>query len=130
MSEVRKEPCQSCPYRKDVPSGIWSEYEYDKLVDFDLPTGDQPMATFACHATPGHYCHGWAVVHSNRGPEYELLGLRVFAPGAEIPEAAVPLFESGQEAADHGKRDIDNPSPEARAFVERLVGKYDRLQWG
>ena len=128
--QIRKEPCSSCPYRKDVPSGVWAENEYEKLVDFDLPTGDQPIATFGCHATPEHYCHGWAVVHSNRGSEYELLALRIFAPDVEIPEAAVPLFESGEEAANHGKRDIDHPSIEAQRIADRLMGKYERLQWG
>jgi hypothetical protein len=29
-------PCESCPYRKDVPSGVWSEGEYRKLPQYDL----------------------------------------------------------------------------------------------
>lgn len=27
----RKTPCASCPYRKDVPSGVWEASEYEKL---------------------------------------------------------------------------------------------------
>jgi hypothetical protein len=129
-SSIRKEPCSSCPYRRDVPSGVWARHEYEKLIEFDAPTGDQPFATFACHATPDHTCHGWAVVHSNRGPEYELLGLRVWPPVGEIPEAAVPLFESGTEAAEHGMADIETPSTEAIQTVDKLTRKFDRLKPG
>lgn len=127
MSTVRSQPCSACPYRIDVPSGVWSANEYDKLVEYDAPTGDQPMATFACHATPEHYCHGWAVVHTSRDNEFDLFALRLRGV-RDIPQAAVPLFESGAEAAEHGKRDIDNPSEEACEVVQRLAGKYDRLR--
>ena len=83
--------------------------EYEKLRDYDEPTGYQPFAVFACHATPEHLCHGWAVVHSNRGHEYDLLALRLHG-NPSIPEAAVPLFDSGNEAADHGQADNEAPS--------------------
>jgi hypothetical protein len=127
QDEVRKEPCSSCPYRKDVPSGVWAAHEYDKLVEYDKPTAEQPPVPFGCHATPEYYCYGWAVVHSNRGHDRELFALRVYAPGVEIPEPAVPLFSSGAEAAEHGKADIEEPSVEAKAVARRLVRKYDRL---
>ena len=126
--QVRKEPCSTCPYRKDVPSGVWAEHEYEKLRDYDEPTYNQPMGTFGCHATPDHYCHGWAVVHTSRGNEYDLLALRVWGNGVEIPPAAVPLFASGNEAADHGERDLEAPSEQAMNTVDRLVRKYPRLQ--
>lgn len=129
---IRKEPCSSCPYRQDVPSGVWAEETYDKLVPYDAPTGDQPGGAFACHSTPDHECHGWAVTHSNRGHAYELLALRIMeADGEEvrIPEPGVPMFSSGTEAAEHGKRDIEHPSEEALAMVEKLTGKYDRLRF-
>jgi len=86
------------------------------------------MATFACHATPQAYCHGWAVVHMNRGHERELLALRAWPPEGEIPEPVVPLFASGNEAADHGERDIENPSGEALRVMTRLIAKHPRLQ--
>ena len=38
-----KNPCGSCPYRKDVPSGVWAVSEYLKLVEYDRPTGEQPV---------------------------------------------------------------------------------------
>lgn len=121
-------PCSSCPYRRDVPSGVWAAVEYEKLLDFDLPTGEQPAATFACHVTPEATCHGWAVVHSSRGVEYALLGLRIWPPSTPIPEPGVPLFASGTEAAWHGASGIADPDEDAAATVERLTRKYPRLR--
>lgn len=127
--EVRSMPCSSCPYRRDVPSGVWAFEEYEKLRDYDAPTGSQPFAEFGCHATPTALCHGWAVVHSNRGREFELLALRLhgYPP---IPPPGVPLFGSGEEAADHGQRDIERPTEEATTTVDRLLRKYERLRDG
>jgi hypothetical protein len=34
-------PCASCPYRKDVPSGIWAAHEYTKLLAYDGDILDQ-----------------------------------------------------------------------------------------
>lgn len=126
MTEVRSQPCSACPYRRDVPSGVWAAHEYDKLRDYDNPTADQPFGVFACHATPDHLCHGWAVCHSNRGHEFDLLSLRMTGSPA-ITEPAVPLFGSGNEAADHGQQDIEAPSGDAVRTVARLLRKHDRL---
>lgn len=128
---VRQQPCAACHYRRDVPSGLWMHDEYEKLRRYDEPTSEQPMATFQCHATPEFYCHGWAVVHSNRGREFELLALRfalMRGPVGRVPEPAVPLFESGNAAADFGARDIARPSRAARAMQRKLLGRYPRLQ--
>jgi len=127
---VRTQPCEACPYRCDVPSGVWATEEYDKLRAYDLPTGEQPVATFQCHATPDFYCHGWAVVHSNRGRAFELLALRLAllnGPVGMVPPI-VPLFASGNEAADHGQRDIAKPKPRARKTMKKLVQRYPRLR--
>lgn len=126
MSEVRKKPCASCPYRTDVLSGIWSYETYELLRPYDNPTAEQPWEAFGCHATPEKLCHGWAVVHTNRGHEFDLLSLR-FLGGVEIPPAKIPLFASGSEAADHGQRDIENPSPRAKAAAKQLR-RYKRLR--
>jgi hypothetical protein len=133
--DVRKESCQVCPYRRDVPSGVWAAVEYEKLAEYDRETAQQPPSFFGCHATPEHICHGWAVVHGRQGPGHELLGLRLLAAigewdmSNEIPPEGTPLFSSGGEACEHGKRDIENPSPEALRAVRRLADKYERLQW-
>jgi hypothetical protein len=127
MTEVRREPCSACPYRRDVASGIWAHEEYEKLRDYDAPTGYQPMGAFACHATPDHFCHGWAVVHTSRGSEHDLLALRLHGD-PEIPAPAVPLFGSGNEAADHGQADVEAPSPAAVETAAKLLRKHPRLR--
>lgn len=132
MNKVRAMPCMACPYRRDVPSGIWARHEYDKLREYDRITPAQPFGKFACHASPEALCHGWAVVHMSRGHEYELVALRIRGIGeapAVIPQVVVPLFDSGNEAADHGVRDIDNPSERAREFTRDLMAKHPRLDF-
>ena len=42
-------PCDSCPYRQDVPSGIWAASEYAKLPAYDAPTCAQSARLFLCH---------------------------------------------------------------------------------
>ena len=131
MSEIRSNPCSACPYRTDVPSGVWSATEYEKLRAYDRVTFEQPFEAFACHATPEHICSGWAVVHSTRGGEYELLGLRILGIGAhEVPPTKIELFASGNEAADWGEQDIEDPSEEAMDVVAKLMSKYERLRDG
>ena len=125
---VRKGPCGSCPYRRDVPSGVWSFNEYEKLRGYDEITPYQPHGLFMCHATPEALCHGWAVVHTTRGHEFDLLALRVHRWEGEVPEPAVPLFGSGNEAADHGQADIEHPGPKAVETIAKLQRKYERLR--
>lgn len=127
MKGIMPTPCVACPYKKDVPSGVWAEEEYDKLPLYDAETPAQPFEPFACHAAPDHYCHGWAVCHSNRGRPFELISLRL-AGVTDIPDAGVPLFSSGQEASDHGKRNIERPGEDARLTQERLLKRHARLK--
>lgn len=122
MAEIRKVPCEACPYRRDVPSGVWASEEYEKLRRYEGETFDQPAATFGCHATPSKLCHGWAVVSGE-----ESLSLRI-AGCPEIPPPKVPLFESHTAAADHGQRELQEPSLGARTVIDRLVRKHDRLE--
>jgi hypothetical protein len=129
VSSIRSESCSSCPYRRDVPSGVWAAHTYDLLPPYDEPTAKQPMKLFMCHATTDHVCHGWAVCGMKQDHEHELLALRAWPVEGDVPEERIPLFDSHTEAAEHGKRDIEDPSEEAIATVDRLLGKYERLQY-
>lgn len=134
MITMRRRPCPTCPYRRDSPSGIWSEDEYDKLPPYDLDTTGQMEAgahgAFYCHSTPDVLCAGWVGCHDMRNN----LGLRLAAsftrrridPQVYDYQCPVPLFASGAEAAEHGKRDLDNPSPRARRMVLSVVRKIAR----
>ncbi|WP_438453364.1 DUF6283 family protein [Streptomyces asiaticus] len=127
-------PCNSCPYRRDAPSGIWAQEEYDKLRRYDAPTPDQPQALFQCHQADGdsdarRICAGWAGCHGGH-----LLALRIAVLEGRIEASTyraaseyvspVPLFASGREAAAHGQAGIDHPSDEA----DRLIAKISRVR--
>lgn len=125
-------PCGSCPYRRDVPSGVWSEDEYEKLPPYDGETWEQPPGAFFCHQQDGRLCAGWVAVHDMA----ESFGLRMAVLAGLVPahevdaildyETDVPLFASGAEAAEHGLADLHRPSPKARKTIEKLEGKVGR----
>lgn len=127
----RKKPCSSCPYRRDVPSGVWHESEYDKLPPYDAEMADQPPAPFFCHQSDGRLCAGWVGCHDMD----ESLGLRIAASVGIISEedyeavldyeCSVPLFESGAAAAAHGKSEIKSPGEKARRTIDKLSKKLD-----
>lgn len=118
-------PCGSCPYRRDVPSGIWAEHEYDKLPGYDGPTWAQHPGLFMCHQRDGHLCGGWLACHDPR----ELLALRF--PGlvhASVYnyKTDVPVFRSGAEARAHGIKAIRRPGRKARKMVAGIVRKRSK----
>lgn len=127
----RTAPCETCPYRRDVPSGIWSAQEYQKLPEYDRPTSWQPPRVFHCHTSPDFVCTGWAQVHGrNPARGYELLSLRIAACFGrvleKIPRPAVPLFESGRAAAKHGMKCLNRPSRKAREAVAKILAARAR----
>lgn len=135
MSTTRKpakNPCGSCPYRRDVPSGVWEREEYAKLPSFDRPTFEQPPSVFLCHQQDGRVCSGWAGCHDMT----ESLGVRMgvvtgFLTAEEAEaivdhEAGVPLFDSGAEAAAHGMADMDAPGERARRVIDKLEDRAGR----
>jgi hypothetical protein len=123
-----KAPCKSCPYRTDVPSGIWAPEEYDKLPTYDGEIIDQlmggAMGLFFCHQKDGHLCAGWIATHGADN----LLALRMNAVDASVwtYTTTVPVFSSGQDVCDHGKRDISAPGDAANRAISRLVRKANR----
>jgi hypothetical protein len=115
---------------------VWSEAEYAKLPEYDRPTAYQPTMVFQCHQNDrddpqARICGGWAGTHK------DLLAVRIgVAIGVLDEETAVavmdyespvPLFESGQDAYEHGVMDIDDPSQEACALVEEIARKRGLL---
>lgn len=128
-------PCASCPYRQDVPPGVWSEEDYRKLEAYDRPTWDQPPGLFLCHQNGSgdecrRVCAGWCGTHGDG-----LLGLRLAAARPESEMAAgdveaalrykapVPLFATGAEACAHGLSGIDDPTPAAVAMAAKIVAR-------
>lgn len=108
-------PCGSCPYRCDVPPGVWSNSEYAKLPPYDEDTPYQPPHLFMCHQRSGDLCGGWLQAHD---PAHLLaLRLRPVDPSAYGYTSDVPCFASGTEAALHG---MQAQTEEARDMVRKL----------
>lgn len=127
-----KNPCGSCPYRRDVPSGIWSEEEYDKLPNYDLPTGDQPPNVFLCHQQNGRMCAGWTACHDMEENMGVRLAVSLDQMSVETLEAArdyttnVPLFSTGAEAKAHGMANVEAPTRETRKAIAKLDARQKR----
>lgn len=128
-----KAPCKSCPYRKDVPSGVWSAIEYNKLPEYDGSILDQVMTPnhraggiFMCHQNDVSICAGWVGTHGAGN----LLALRVtrnlIDPSVWSYESPVPLFASGAQAAEHGKKSIRRPSERSKRMVKTLLAQRER----
>jgi len=122
----RKTPCASCPFRKNVASGVWDESEYAKLPDYDGETHEQKsMATFFCHHGDGQVCSGWL---GHRDP-IDMLAVRIgisigkLDPSVAEYQTSVPLFESGAAAAEHGRKEIEAPGPKAADTIRKVVKK-------
>jgi hypothetical protein len=130
--QVAAAPCKSCPYRRDVPSGVWAREEYDKLPRYDGEIFEQAMqgasALFHCHQRDGRLCAGWVATHGADN----LLAMRLNASRVEPSvweyRSPCPVFASGREAADHGKRSIRHPGADARRVIARLEAKAERRE--
>lgn len=120
-----KRPCGSCPYRKDVPAGVWSKEEYEKLPPYDGETFEQPPKMFLCHRQDGHTCAGWVATHDME----QNLGFRLSCSQGEATEewvdafldytTDVPVWESGRAAAEHGLSDM-SIGPHNQKVIERV----------
>lgn len=127
---VAKAPCKSCPYRCDVPSGVWHADEYAKLPGYDGDIGDRLAngghALFLCHQKDDNLCAGWLATH---GPQ-NLLAMRLHQHevGRETwdYETTVRVFGSGAQAARHGMAEIEAPGERARTTIHRLLRKASR----
>lgn len=126
-------PCKSCPYRRDVPSGVWAEEEYAKLPAYDgepfLQLIKGGASIFLCHQQDGKLCAGWVGCHG--GGNLVALRLQALVGAAVDPsvwayESPVPLFGSGREAAAHGRKGIRRPGKAAKRMVSVLQRKLER----
>jgi len=106
---------------------VWDAREYAILPKFDGTPEDQLAAgallPFACHTSPDDLCSGWV---GHRDP-FDLVALRLGVSTGRVHPSAlryrtrVPLWSSGAEAQAHGLRDLEAPSPAARAAIRKIV---------
>jgi hypothetical protein len=136
-------PCESCPYRKDTPSGVWAASEYVKLAHYDRDTGEQPTGLFQCHQHDANgkqltrVCAGWCGTHDMNNNLAVRIAVHVvhsisFETYYEILDyvSPVPLFSSGREAAVHGMREIENPSPRAQNIKNKIIRLRSDIKHG
>lgn len=133
---VAPRACNTCPYRRDTPPGIWSAEEYEKLREFDC---DAPptLALFLCHQTNATgvetACRGWLSTHGDHAA-VRLAVARGTIRAADVPpdtEAErAAHYATGNEAAEAGLAAVEAPSPEAvhaaRKLVRRRAGRWER----
>lgn len=102
-----REPCKTCPYRKDVPVGLWHPDEYSNLAAQDQK---EFGSLFGCHATGKekggpHVCAGWLLDQKSRGiPNLSLRIALIRSPDEaqpcldEVhPPAGVEMYKSIEE---------------------------------
>ena len=129
-------PCDSCPYRLDVPSGVWSREDYEKLPLYDQPTFSQPPAVFLCHQVNGRVCAGWAGCHDmDESLALRMAGIAGTMSAGDIEAtldyvSPVPLHPSGMAAAEHGLADMDAPSDDAHRMQAKLVRRRPEIAGG
>jgi Family of unknown function (DUF6283) len=130
IREPARSPCGSCPYRRNVPAGVWAAEEYAKLPAYDNPTAEQPFGVFMCHQQDDRACAGWAGCHDMR----ENLALRlnsrhmtreVFTALLKYRTVA-PLFNSGRAAAEHGLSGMEHPDRTARRVIDRITERREK----
>ena len=130
MLTVRRRPCPSCPYRRDIPSGIWAAEEYDKLPQYDGDVPDQlaaeALGLFHCHQRTGELCAGWVGCHDMDNNLAVRISREDIDPAVFGYVSPVPLFASGAEAAEHGKRDLEAPGAAARRKASQLASLQAR----
>lgn len=126
---VDKNPCTSCPYRRDCPSGVWSAEDYFKLVKYDR---NEEFAVFLCHQTElaGEeiVCRGWLTVQID-SVAARLAVLRGMLTDAQrCAKVTVPLYKTGLAAAEAGLRAINRPGKAAKKIINRLLGQSTRIR--
>lgn len=110
-----REPCKTCPYRRDVPIGTWHREEFQNLrAQNSRDFGEQ----FGCHATRKaargpSVCGGWLLDQRNHGvpslslrmtlmsnPEALAAFDEVTDGGHDCYESVAEMIEANEEALD------------------------------
>lgn len=91
-------PCGSCPYRTDVPVGVWHTSNFRSLLlsDRDPDNGN----VFGCHLADGTICRGWLLDQKRRNlPSVRLRVVLATNPDAmdlldRVQEGDHPCFDT------------------------------------
>jgi len=125
MLATNKNPCTTCPYRRDVPAGVWTAEEYAKLREYD-DESNPALAVFLCHQSNvvgvATACKGWVMVHQESVAVRLGCVLGQLDPATCFAETEIPLHESGVAAADFGEQGVKRPGRKALKVIGKLAG--------
>jgi hypothetical protein len=103
-----KEPCASCPYRRDAPLQLWAREEFVRLLETDAEPF--PGALYACHGTgklpQKRVCGGWLLDQKRRGCPSIALRLSLLSDDTAvvcletITDGGHPLYDSIEDMVD------------------------------
>lgn len=92
-------PCNTCPYRMDVPLRHWSIEEFRKLLDNDQ---SQIGVVYRCHKKNGSACIGWLMNQEKNN--FPSLALRISLIKHDVNRSYLdklhckaPMFETVKE---------------------------------
>lgn len=124
---VAPRPCNTCPYLRSTPRGIWHPTEYAKLVEYD-DRGELPaIATFHCHqenvTKVPTVCKGWLGVHRD-GIAVRFAVVRGDVSIDDVPTDQDPtLYSSGAEAQEFGTLPPSDLGAAALAAQAKLLAR-------
>jgi len=119
-------PCNTCPYRRDTPPGVWHPDEYAKLATFDdQHDGSLPnLAVFRCHQQTATnvptVCRGWLSVHAHTPAIRMAVITGQVTVDQVFAEVDVELYETGAEACAAGMAGVERVSSQASRAIDKL----------
>lgn len=114
MQWTQREPCATCPYRRETKRALWHKAEFDNLLEQNAR--EFGGAIFGCHSTAKdpapEPCVGWLLDQKRHGvPSLSLRMTLIATPGAgelfeAISDDGLDLYGSVSEmvAANYPKR--------------------------
>ena len=100
----KREPCKSCPYRRDAPLNLWSNEEFEDLLASERT---QMGTTYGCHEygkrrEQAQVCVGWLLNQRENNVPSMMLRLALMTNNAALAcynEASSPveMYESVEE---------------------------------
>jgi len=95
MGWETREPCASCPYRKDAPLRLWHRSEFENLLRQDA--NEFGGAIFGCHGTrklpQQQICGGWLLNQKRRN--IPSIQLRLSLISSKAAREALRLVSDG-----------------------------------
>lgn len=95
----RREPCKECPWREDVPTGVFPAEAFRVSAKTAY---DAAMTTFACHMSGSKapaICAGFLLRHSDNNISVRLSVMNGRLDPVEVKDAGLPIYASYREMA-------------------------------